>query len=372
MTQIPEHPEEAARYAAIKRQLMLADLAFSFIFLVFLQASGVSRHMAGWWEERLTQPVLLIAGYLFFFGILYYLANLPLHFYNSFSLEHRFKLSRMSLKDWCIREMKQMAVGGILGFLLIEALYWILRASPAHWPFWATLGWVCFSVILARIFPTVLLPIFYKTTPVEDEALVDRLLSLCRRVDLPALGVFRFDLGAETRKANAALAGLGKTRRVLLSDTLIKEFTPGEIEGVLGHELAHHRYHHITLQLVLGTAGSLIAFLLTQRAAQAWIGFFKLSSLADIAGFPLFMAWLSLLGFAAMPVQNGISRIFEWQCDRFATAKTNPQAFADALKRLGSLNLADPNPPAWVVWLFYDHPPITERIRAAGQTFKEP
>lgn len=372
MTQIPQYPEEARRYANIKRRLLLVDLVLSFAFLCAFQVTGFSNRIAGWWQLRFSSQALVIAGYLAVFGVIHYLFNLPLHFYGSFALEHRFELSRMTFKDWCIRELKQMAVGGILGLLLIEGLYLLLRLSPQHWVLWATLGWVGVSVVLARIFPTVLLPIFYKTTPVEDKALVDRLLGLCKRVGLPALGVFRFDLGAETRKANAALAGLGRTRRVLLSDTLIKEFTPEEIEGVLGHELAHHRYHHITLQLILGTVGSWIAFMLTQYLAQSWVSFFHLSSLADIAGFPVFMAWLSLLGLIAMPLQNGISRIFEWQCDRFAVAKTKPQAFADALKRLGGLNLADPNPPSWVVWLFYDHPPITERVRAAEQTSREP
>lgn len=372
MTEIPRHPEQASRYAALKRRLLLIDLALSFVFLFAMQMSGFSHSLAGWWRLRLPYAVLAIAGYLAVFGAIYYLVDLPLHFYGTFVLEHRFELSRMTMKDWCVRELKQIAVSAVLGLLLVEGLYLLLRLSPARWPLWATLGWVGFSVVLARIFPTVLLPIFYKTTPVEDKALVERLLNLCRRVGLPALGVFRFDLGAETRKANAALAGLGRTRRVLLSDTLMKAFTAEEIEGVLGHELAHHRYHHITLQLILGTLGSWIAFTLTQRLAGVWVAFFHLSSLADIAGFPVLMAWLSLLGLIAMPLQNGISRGFEWQCDRFAVAKTEPRAFADALRRLGSLNLADLNPPRWVIWVFYDHPPLAERISAAQQAFREP
>ncbi|MBI4341765.1 MAG: M48 family metallopeptidase [Candidatus Omnitrophica bacterium] len=355
-------------YARIKYRLLLVDLAAGLAFLAAFHGAGLSRALAAWWSQRLTSEPLIILGYLAVFGAAYYLVLLPLHFYGSFLVEHRFGLSRMTVKGWLVREGKQLAVSAVLGGVLVEGLYALLRHAPSTWPVWATLGWVGFSVVLARVFPTVLLPIFYKTRPVPDEALVNRLLALCRRAGLNALGVFRFDLGAETRKANAALAGLGATRRVLLSDTLIAEFTPEEIEGVLGHELAHHRYHHIRKALGLSAAGSWIAFTLTAWAGQRWVASGGVRSLADIAGFPMVMLWLSVLGLLGLPLQNALSRHFEWQADHFAVAITNlPQAFAGALRRLAQLNLADPAPPRWVVWMFYDHPPITERIHAAEQ-----
>ena len=357
---------EATRYAQIRYRLLLADLLLSLLVLAFMQWSGWSRIVAQWWARQFASEPLIILGYLGVFAVVFYLVMLPLHFYRSFALEHRFHLSRLTLTGWCVREAKQIGVQAVLGALLIEGLYALLRSMPHAWPLWATAGWVGFSVVLARIFPTVLLPIFYKTTPLQDTALVQKLLTLCQRVGLPALGVFRFDLGSETRKANAALAGLGNTRRVLLADTLLAEFTPEEIEGVLAHELAHHRYHHITKGLVLSAVGSWVAFILTQAMGTRWVAWLGLHSLADIGGFPMLALWLSLLGLATLPLQNGLSRYFEWQADYFAVATTRlPQPFADALRRLSTLNLADPNPPRWVVWLFYDHPPITQRIEAA-------
>jgi STE24 endopeptidase len=356
----------ARAYARIRYRLLLLDLAGWFGFLAALQGLGGSRAIARWWAQVTDHEPLMILGYLALFGLSYYLVMFPLHFYGSFLLEHRFGLSRMTLKGWWVREAKQIAVSAVLGAGLIEGFYALLRRAQASWPVWATIGWVGFSVVLARVFPTVLLPIFYKTTPLPDGELVQRLLGLCRRVGLSALGVFRFDLGAETRKANAALAGLGKTRRVLLSDTLIAEFPPEEIEGVLAHELAHHRYHHISKLLLISAIGSWLAFLATDVVGQRWIVPLGLQGLSDIAGFPMLMLWLSLLGLAGLPLQNGLSRYFEWQADRFAVATTRlPQAFAAALRRLAQLNLADPSPPQWVVHLFYDHPPITQRIHAA-------
>ena len=352
---------------------MLLDMGLSFLWLAVVQWSGFSQKMAAFVKTAAVQEWPVITGYLALFGMLTYFIMLPLHFYSGFTVEHRFHLSRMTLKSWCVRELKQLALSAVLGWVLVQGLYALLRAEPATWPLWATLGWVGFSVVLARIFPTVLLPIFYKTTPVEDKNLVDRLLRLCAKVKLPALGVFRFNMGAETRKANAALAGLGGTRRVLLSDTLINEFTAEEIEGVLAHELGHHHYRHIPKQLVISAAGSWIAFSLTRLAADRWIAALQLNGLSDIAGFPMFALWLSLLGLIGLPLQNGLSRHFEWQSDRFAVATTKrSKAFADALRRLAKLNLADLNPPQWVVWLFYDHPPIAERITAAEAKSLEP
>ena len=311
---------------------------------------------------------LRIAAYLAVFGLVYYLVLLPLKYYGSFTLEHRFGLSRMTPNGWIIRELKQIALGGVLSLVLVEGLYALLRLAPRTWPLWATVGWVGFTVILARVFPTVIMPLFYRMTPVHDQALVQRLLDLCRRTGLPALGVYRFDLGAETRKANAALAGLGATRRVLLADTLIAEFPPEEIEGVLAHELAHHKYHHITKGLVISTAGAWVAFMLTDAVGGRWVEALGLRGLADIAGFPVLMLWLSVLGLVSMPAQNGLSRHFEWQADHFAIGMTQPvQAFASALRRLAALNLADPDPPRWIAWMFYDNPPITDRIRVAEQ-----
>jgi STE24 endopeptidase len=357
--------QDARRYATIRYRLLLVDLVSSLLLLALLQWSGLSHRTATWWAGVWTSDSLVILGYLATVGFVWYVAMLPLHVYGSFFLEHRFGLSRLTLTGWLIREGKRVAISAVLSAALLEGLYALLRHAPVTWPLWATAGWVGVSVLLARVFPTVLLPIFYKTTPLQDEQLVQRLLALCQRVRLAALGVFRFDLGAETRKANAALAGLGKTRRVLLSDTLLQSFTAEEIEGVLAHELAHHRYRHITKLLLLSAVGSWVAFALTDAMGWHWIRPLGLHGLSDIAGFPALALWLSALSLLGLPLQNGISRAFERQADRFAIEQTHPQAFANALRRLAELNLADPQPPRWVEWLLYDHPAIHKRIAAA-------
>lgn len=357
---------EARRYARIRYRLMLLEMAGGLFFLWAYQASGVSAAAAAWAAGWTNSVWLHIAAYLTLFGACWCVAFFPLHWYASCVLEHRFGLSRMTVKDWLLRECKQLALSAMVGLALMEGWYALLRSFPSTWPAYAAAGWVAVSVLLARVFPTWLLPIFYKTTALTDNAVARRLLALCERAQVSALGVFRVDMGVETRKANAALVGMGGTRRVLVSDTLLARFTPEEIETVLGHELGHQRHRHIIKLLGISAAGSYLAFALIQALVPGWFARWGLAGLADIAGFPTLALALSLIGLVGMPAQHAVSRAFEWQADRFAVALTGRSAaFASALRRLGELNLADPNPPKWVEWLFYDHPPITERVRAA-------
>ena len=358
---------DARRYARIRYRLMLVELVGGLVFLLVYQLSGVSMASAQW-IARLTPVVWLqIAAYLALFGGCWWVVFLPFRFYGGFILEHRFGLSRLTVRGWLVREAKHLLVSGILALFLMEGWYALLRAFPTTWPVYATIGWVAVSVILARMFPTWLLPIFYNTTALTDDALARRLLALCERAKVSALGVFRMDLGVETRKANAALTGMGRTRRVLVSDTLLERFTPEEIETILAHELGHHRYRHITKLLVLSGIGSYAAFLLVQMLVPGWLVRLGVTGLSQIAGFPTLMLALSLIGLVGLPIQNGISRAFEWQADRFVptVVGTKAASFASALRRLGELNLADPAPPRWVEWLFYDHPAIMDRIKVA-------
>ena len=367
----PSDQEQARRYARLRYRFVLVEMSGMLGFCAIFYLSGLSHRAAGWVQGWTPNPWLQLLGYLTVFGVATKLAFLGLHFYSGFVLEHRFGLSRLTMAKWVRREIKHATVGAVLGLVVLEGFYALLRATPETWPVWATIGWVGFSVILSRIFPTVLLPIFYPVTPLHDESLVARLRRLCERINLRPLGVFRFGLGTETRKANAALTGLGKSRRVLLSDTLLANFTPEEIEGVLGHELGHHHGRHITKFLVLSGIGSFLVLWLVADLSPLWLEPMGLAELAQLEGFPILLGVLSLIGLLGSPIQHAISRHFEWQADRFAVKLTgSPSAFASALEKLAALNLADPNPPRWAVWFLYDHPPIMDRIQAAQRAVR--
>jgi STE24 endopeptidase len=223
--------------------------------------------------------------------------------------------------------------------------------------------------VLGQLVPVIIVPLFYKVTRLDDAPLLDRLHRLAEGTGLTVEGIYRLDLSAETRKANAALAGLGRTRRVLLGDTLLAQFTPEEIEVVFAHEVGHHVHRHLPKMIVgnviLAAAGLALVDIALRHIAPA-LGY---RAFDDPAAFPLLALALMLFGLPLGPLVNAVSRFFERQCDRYALERThNPVAYVSAFTKLARLNKADPDPNRLVVWLYHDHPPIRERLAMANAT----
>jgi STE24 endopeptidase len=217
-----------------------------------------------------------------------------------------------------------------------------------------------------RIGPVLLLPLFYRVKPLEREVLRVRLIGLARTAGTPVLGAYEWRLGDRTRKANAALAGLGRTRRILLSDTLLAEYSDDEIEVILAHELAHHLHRDVWIGLGYDTALTCAGFYVAHRALQAAAPTLALQGTADVAGAPVLLLAVGALTLLLTPLANALSRAHERRADRTALRLTNnPGAFISAMRRLGQQNLAEESPSRLVQALFYTHPPIKERLRAA-------
>ncbi|MBX9679338.1 MAG: M48 family metallopeptidase [Gemmataceae bacterium] len=292
--------------------------------------------------------------------------TLPIDFWSSYVVEHQHGLSNQTLGGWIGKRLKGWLVGAVLGMLLLSGLYGILWAAGNAWWIWATVGWLAATLILGRILPVVILPIFYKVVPVENDDLLSRFRKLSEGTTLAVEGVYRLDLSAETKKANAALAGLGRSRRVLLGDTLLADFSPEEIEVVFAHELGHHVHGHLAKSIVLNVFTSILAFWLIDvtmgRVAPA-LGF---DGVGDPIALPLLLWVLALFGLALSPLQNAISRKHEFESDAYALQRTqNRDAFRTAFAKLAQMNKSDPNPHPLVEWLFYDHPAIGRRLAAA-------
>lgn len=292
--------------------------------------------------------------------------SLPIDFWSGFLVEHEHQLSNQTVRGWLWRRAKGWMVGGVLGWLLLTGLYAVLWATGAWWWLWATVGWLFVTLLLGQLLPVLILPLFYKTTRLEDESLLERLRKLSERTGLTVEGVYRLHLSAETKKANAALAGLGRTRRVLLGDTLLEQFTPEEIDVVFAHEVGHHVHRHLPKMIAVRVVLTLAAFALVDallRWAAPALGY---RGLDDPAALPLLLSVLSLFGLALMPAQNALSRFFERQCDAYALARTgSAAAYRSAFIKLARMNKADPDPSPWIVWLFYDHPAIRVRLALA-------
>jgi STE24 endopeptidase len=241
------------------------------------------------------------------------------------------------------------------------------------WWLWATAGWLLATLVLGRLVPVLILPLFYKVTPIDDASLLERFQKLVAGTGLSIQGVYRLHLSAETRKANAALTGLGRTRRVLLGDTLMDQFTPEEVDVVFAHEVGHHVHRHlpklIVMNVFLAAAGFWLIDLVLGRAAEA-LNYYPMSdgtpAFQNPAALPLVILVLMVFGLLLAPALNALSRLFERQCDRYALDRTgNPEAYRSAFVKLARINKADADPHPLVVWLFEDHPPIRERLAMA-------
>src|SRR4030095_4886883 len=221
---------------------------------------------------------------------------------------------------------------------------------------------------LTNVAPVLLLPIFYTVKPLDRDALRTRLLALAERAGARVLGAYECGLGGKTRKANAALAGLGATRRILVSDTMLAEYSDDEIEVVLAHEIAHHVHGDICKGIAFESALIVAGFYLASRALTALRGVAGLRSVDDVAGLPLLLLAAGVVSVMMVPAAHAMSRAFERRADRFALQLTqNPVAFISAMRRLGAQNLAEEHPSRLVQWLFYSHPPIGDRIAVAQQ-----
>jgi STE24 endopeptidase len=226
--------------------------------------------------------------------------------------------------------------------------------------------WVFFSIILARLTPVLIIPLFFKYKPLTDAALRERIMSLAAHMRVKILDVFEIDFSKKTVKANAAFVGLGKTRRVLLADTLQDKYTHDEIGVILAHEFAHYRLKHI-VKLMLVNAFVLIGcFYLIFKTSFFLTRTFALPVLSEVASLPVFVVYFVLVGIVMQPFENYVSRRFERDADRLALVATGKkEAFITMMEKLATQNLADRTPNALIKFFFFSHPPINERISFA-------
>lgn len=369
MTQLDtERQKQAKQYARIKRRLWLVDQGLSLFYALLWLVTGWSTATRAWLQTMTSNDWLIVAAFVAIFGGIYYIINLPLGYYTGYVLPHRFELSTQSFKDWLIDQVKGLAVGVVLGLFLIEMVYFILRVTGDAWWLWLTAGMLLFSVLLSNLAPVLLMPIFNKFTPLGDDHadLAERLMQLAEKANTKVKGVYKMDMSRRTKQANAALTGLGNTRRIILGDTLIDEFAPDEIETILAHELGHHVQHDMAWLIGFGTLLTGLGFYLVSLLMDWAVGAFGLTGVADPAGLPALMILLSLYQLVIMPISKAFSRWRENKADDYALKATDkPNAYASAFTRLANQNLSEIDPEPWVVFLFYDHPPLNARIEKA-------
>jgi STE24 endopeptidase len=362
----PERQEQAREYARLRRRLLLADLGLAAAFVLVVLFSGLSPRLAARIQAFVSWRPAVVALYtLVFFGV-YGLLDLPLTFYSGFVLPRRYGLSTQTLAAWLLDLVKGGVVGGIIGLAAMEVMYWLLAAFPSTW--WLLTGglYLLFTVVMANLAPLLIVPLFFKSTPLADEELARRLMRLAERAGTRVRGVFTINLSSKTTAANAALMGLGNTRRIVLGDTLLADYTPDEIETILAHELGHHVHHDIIWGLLVDSALTLGGLYLAHLALRWGVRFFGFQGIADIAAFPLLAMVMGAFGIVILPLSNAYSRWRESLADEYALETTDkPEAVITSMAKLADQNLAEVNPAPWVEFLLYSHPAIGRRIKRA-------
>jgi STE24 endopeptidase len=310
-------------------------------------------------------PVVVV--YVLVVALLSEVIHLPFAFYRSVTLERRYGLSRETTGRWLADHVKAAAITFGLFICAGVVVAWLLWLSPERWWLFASIVFVAALILMARFAPVILLPLFYDIRPLERDALGERLMTLAERAGAPALGgAYQWRLGDRTRKANAALVGVGRTRRILVSDTLLAGHSDEEIETIFAHELAHHVYGDVWSALALEAVLLTCSCYLADRVLTALALTFGLQGKSDVAGLPLLMLTGGAVLMALRPLANALSRAHERRADRYALETTkNSAAFISAMKRLAASNLAEERPSRFVELLFHTHPSATARIEAA-------
>ena len=367
----PEKQKQAREYSRIKRRLWLAETAYSLAYTLAWLTLGWATGLRSWlissWPV-MQNDWLIVPVYVLIFGAISAVIDAPLSYYSGFVLPHRFDQSNQTIKDWLLDQFKGLAISLPIGLILIELLYLALRVSGPLWWLWAAGGLLVFQVLIANLAPVLIMPIFNKFVPLGEEhaELAERLLKLAEKSHTKVKGVFTFDMSKRTKAANAALTGIGNTRRIVLGDTLINEFSLDEIETVLAHELGHHVHKDIPLLIGFGTLSTAVGLYLASVVMNWAVAVFGFSSVADVAAFPALTLVISLYGLLIMPLENGFSRWRERLADMYALQTTGKnEAFASGFTRLANQNLGELDPEKWVVFLFHSHPPLGERIEMA-------
>jgi len=365
-TVAPPDSPEARKYNRIRRWLGMGEFALGLALLLVLLLTG----WTGWIRDiayRSQSYALAVFLYTLMLIVISKLLGLGLDYYG-FRLEHRYKLSNQKLRGWIWDEAKELLVSAILGGLLVELLYFIIRQYPEHWWVLAWLGFLGVAILLAQLAPVILFPIFYKFEPLHNDELKARLVRLGERAGTRVRGVYKWHLSEKSKKANAALTGLGNTRRIILADTLLDNYSSDEIEAVLAHELGHHVHQHILKSIGVQAGVTFVGFWAANWALNYSIDRWHMfEAISDFANLPLLILIFTLLSFFLMPALNAFSRYNERQADRYAFESIASVApFVSSMNKLAEQNLAERTPSRWVEWWFHSHPAIARRVAAAA------
>ena len=355
-----EKQVKAKTYENEKRKISIIGSLLSLIFILLFYFSGLSHYLA----NINLSFIYVFLIYIILFHLISTIIGLPLGYYSSYVHEHKWGFSNYTNKTWIVDQLKSFAVSLILLPILLGLFFWVLWKFPETWWLVAATITTLVSIVFVTLFPVVILPIFNKYDTIEDEELTSQLSEILHKAGLQSSGFFRQDMSRQTKKENAFLAGMGKTRRVVIADNLLEHMSLSEIKSVIAHEVGHYRYSHLPKNILIGTIQQLIIFYLLNIIMKTLYPEFLTSNINNLTLFPIFSLIMSLLSSLLFgPLNNMISRYFERQADRTSLELyPDKDSFQKAMAGLANRNLSNAYPEWWVKLLYYSHPPIGERL----------
>lgn len=373
-----EEPEEFYEYDPAKRslasryenvKLILEPITGTIIpiaYTLFLLLSGTSVRLSQYLFARTGSYWAALVVYLIIFVVLLQIVETPLSYYSGFVVDHRFRLSTQSVKDWAVDELKGLGIEVAFAVLAGVALYYLIMTISLWW-LAAAILFAIFSIMLSIILPYVLMPIFYKVTPITDTSLKDDLLQMSRKMGASSVDrVLVADESKKSVRANAFFSGIGKSKVIVLFDTLLNDFTRREIVTVVAHELGHYVNKDIWKEAAISGLLALPPFYIADYVLRQSAEGLGLAGIVDPAGIPLILGVIIGVNFLLQPVSNGISRVTERKADEFALrAADDSDAQASAERRLADLSLGVDKPSRFVELFFYTHPSSARRVKLA-------
>jgi len=360
--------EKAKAYQRIKQALSLFQLLLTAGLLAAMIAFPISSQFAHWAQSVSSNDTISLVVYFLLFSLFMLCFDFPFTFYSGYILEHRYGLSNQTRGAWLGDFIKKSLLSFFFMGTLLVGLYTLIWKFPTQWWLLAWAGYALISYAIGKIFPVFIVPLFYKYGPVEDESLKSRIYRLAERYGLPVKQIYSINLSKTTKKANAAFMGIGKTKRVVLSDTLLSNFSGNEIEAVVAHELGHFKHGDIWKNLAFGLVSSFLVFGCAAQGLEPLARKFGYSGVGDVAALPVLLIIFFAASLFLMPIQNAFSRSMERAADRFSLkAYPQPEVFIACMTKLAEVNLADPNPNPVYEWFFYNHPAISKRIKMARE-----
>jgi STE24 endopeptidase len=353
------------KYNNTKLAIGIGRTFVTFILILLFISTGLSSELELWLSGFSSDSYIILIMFVAVTGIVSGILFFPVNFYSQYILEHKYNLSNQTIVRWLWENIKGLLLSLVIGVPVLLMFYYTMNVYGSLW--WLPFAIFLFvvSVLLARIVPVLILPLFYKLTPYDNESLKERIQKLSEDAGIRLQNIYRFDMSKNTKKANAAFTGIGKSKRILLGDTLIESYSDDEIETVIAHELGHYKKKHIIKNMIRGTLLSFLTLFLISTLYEISLSWFGFTSIVQIAALPLLVLWSMLIGLIESPIGSAISRKYEYEADEYAVDVTRkPDAFISTLNKLTEQNLADKEPHPFIEWYFYSHPSIKNRVEA--------